>query len=84
MWDPFGDQHMGNIAEACAKKFDFSREAQDDYAVESYRRAQEAHENGCFDVRFFFLITLSFSSLSLPFRFLFSFLSPYPLFLGRN
>jgi acetyl-CoA C-acetyltransferase len=46
LWDPYGDLHMGNCAELCAREFDFSREQQDDFTAESYRRAQEASESG--------------------------------------
>ncbi len=46
LWDPYGDKHMGTCAEACAREYSFSREAQDDYARESYRRAREATESG--------------------------------------
>ena len=48
LWDPYGDLHMGNCAEACATEYRFSREAQDEYAQESYRRAREATEKGLF------------------------------------
>jgi acetyl-CoA C-acetyltransferase len=48
LWDPYGDKHMGNCAEACATEYTFSREAQDAYSVESYRRAREATEKGLF------------------------------------
>ena len=48
LWDPYGDKHMGNCAETCASKYEFSREAQDEYARESYRRAQEASKGGKF------------------------------------
>jgi acetyl-CoA C-acetyltransferase len=48
LWDPYGDLHMGNCAEACATEYSFSREAQDEYALESYRRAREATEKGLF------------------------------------
>lgn len=48
LWDPHGDQHMGNCAEACATKYEFSREAQDAYAIESFRRANQAQEDGKF------------------------------------
>jgi acetyl-CoA C-acetyltransferase len=37
---------MGNCAETCAREYDFSREAQDAFALESYRRAREATESG--------------------------------------
>jgi len=46
LWDPYGDQHMGNCAELCAREFAFTREQQDAFAVESYRRAREAQEKG--------------------------------------
>jgi acetyl-CoA C-acetyltransferase len=46
LWDPYGDLHMGNCAEACAVEYEFSREEQDAYSVESYRRAREATEKG--------------------------------------
>jgi len=45
LWDPYGDVHMGNCAELCANEYDFSREAQDDFSAESYRRAQLASES---------------------------------------
>ena len=48
LWDPYGDVHMGNCAEACATEYKFSREDQDAYAQESYRRAREATEKGLF------------------------------------
>ncbi|HSP13278.1 MAG TPA: acetyl-CoA C-acetyltransferase [Thermoanaerobaculia bacterium] len=48
LWDPYGDKHMGNCAEACAAKYAFTREQQDDYARESYRRAQDAIKSGKF------------------------------------
>ena len=49
LWDPYGDFHMGNAGELCAKEFGFSRAAQDEFALESYRRAKEAQEGGKFD-----------------------------------
>ena len=48
LWDPYDDQHMGNCAEDCAKRYGFSREDQDAYAIESYRRAAEASNAGRF------------------------------------
>ncbi|HEY0157962.1 MAG TPA: acetyl-CoA C-acyltransferase [Thermoanaerobaculia bacterium] len=48
LWDPYGDKHMGNCAEACVQKYTFSREEQDDYSHESYRRAQDAIKTGKF------------------------------------
>ena len=46
LWDPYGDKHMGTCAESCVKKYEFTREAQDDYTRESYRRARQAAEKG--------------------------------------
>ncbi len=48
LWDPYGDKHMGNCAELCAAKYSFSREAQDEFTRESYRRAQDAVKSGKF------------------------------------
>jgi acetyl-CoA C-acetyltransferase len=48
LWDPYGDKHMGNCAELCAREYDFSREAQDAFARESYARARAAQESGAF------------------------------------
>ncbi len=39
---------MGTYAEDCARKYQFSREAQDDYAIESLKRAQHAITSGAF------------------------------------
>ena len=46
LWDVYRDVHMGNCAEICARHFGFSREAQDEFARESYRRARAAIESG--------------------------------------
>ena len=46
--DVYNDYHMGNAAELCAKECNISREEQDEFAMESYRRALEAWENGNF------------------------------------
>jgi acetyl-CoA C-acetyltransferase len=48
LWDPYGDKHMGSCAETCVSEYAFTREAQDDFARESYRRAREAVEQGRF------------------------------------
>jgi len=40
---------MGTFAEECASKYEFSREAQDAFALASLTRAREAGENGGFD-----------------------------------
>lgn len=39
---------MGEFAEDCAESYRFSREAQDEFAIESLTRAQRATENGTF------------------------------------
>jgi acetyl-CoA C-acetyltransferase len=39
---------MGVYGEECAKKFDFSRSQQDEFAIESLTRAQNAIKNGSF------------------------------------
>lgn len=39
---------MGTFAEDCAARYDFSREAQDAFAIESTRRAQKANQDGSF------------------------------------
>ena len=48
LWDPYGDKHMGNCAELCAAKYHFTREEQDEFSRESYRRAQDAVRSGKF------------------------------------
>jgi acetyl-CoA C-acetyltransferase len=48
LWDVYSNQVMGNCAEACAKKFQFSRQAQDEFAITSFKRSQEAIKNGTF------------------------------------
>jgi acetyl-CoA C-acetyltransferase len=48
LWDPYSNFHMGNAAELCVKEFKFSRQAQDEFAVESYKRAQHAQRDGIF------------------------------------
>ena len=46
--DPFKKGMMGNIAEICAAKYAFTREEQDAYATESYKRAQAAYAEQAF------------------------------------
>lgn len=47
--DPYKGYMMGNVGELCAKKYNFSREDQDAYAIRSYERAKAAYENGWFN-----------------------------------
>jgi len=49
LWDPYGNKPMGDFGELCAKEYQFSREDQDDFAIESYTRARNASEKGYFD-----------------------------------
>ena len=42
LWDAFNQIHMGNTAENIAKKYGFSREAQDSFAADSQRKAGAA------------------------------------------
>lgn len=49
LWDPYEGQPMGNFGELCAKEFDLSRSAQDEFATESYRRANLAVQSGAFE-----------------------------------
>lgn len=46
LWDVYNDFHMGNAGELCARRLEISREEQDEYAAESYRRALRAQEQG--------------------------------------
>jgi acetyl-CoA C-acetyltransferase len=46
--DAYSHQHMGECAELCAREKGITREAQDAYAAESYRRALAAQKNGHF------------------------------------
>ncbi|MCO5249717.1 MAG: acetyl-CoA C-acyltransferase [Chitinophagales bacterium] len=46
--DPYNGTMMGNTAELCADKYNFTREQQDAYALESYKRAADAYANGWF------------------------------------
>ena len=46
--DPFGHGHMGITAENVAKRYEISREQQDEFALESHRRAANAIEQGYF------------------------------------
>ncbi|MCC6898956.1 MAG: acetyl-CoA C-acyltransferase [Polyangiaceae bacterium] len=49
LWDPYGNFHMGEAGEKCSKEYSLSREAQDEFARESYRRALGAQKEGLFD-----------------------------------
>ncbi|CBX94414.1 hypothetical protein IAQ61_009876 [Plenodomus lingam] len=46
--DVYNQIHMGNCAEKTAKDHGITRKDQDDYAIETYRRAQQAYKDGLF------------------------------------
>jgi acetyl-CoA C-acetyltransferase len=48
LWCAFKNWHMGNAAEFIARQFDLTREQQDEFAVESHRKAVAAIEAGQF------------------------------------
>ncbi len=49
LWDPYDNMHMGSCAELCASKKKHTRQAQDAFAIESYKRANNAQKQGFFD-----------------------------------
>jgi acetyl-CoA C-acetyltransferase len=49
LWDPYGDVHMGTCGDKCAAEYKVSREQQDEFAKESFRRALAAQKEGRFD-----------------------------------
>jgi acetyl-CoA C-acetyltransferase len=48
LWDPYNDMHMGMCGEKCALDFQLSRGAQDEFSMESTRKAQKAQKEGAF------------------------------------
>lgn len=48
LWDVYNHFHMGMAGELCSTEYKFSREEQDEYAIESYKRAIDAQQNGKF------------------------------------
>lgn len=56
LWDVYNDFHMGSAAEIAIKKYQHSREQLDNYALRSYKKAQDATQQGKFKNE---LITLS-------------------------
>lgn len=48
LWDPYNNFHMGVAAELCVKENTFTREQQDEFAVNSYKKAQRAQVDGLF------------------------------------
>ncbi|MGH9377427.1 MAG: acetyl-CoA C-acetyltransferase [Terriglobia bacterium] len=45
LWDVYEDFHMGMTAELVAEKYNIARQRQDEYALESHRRAVDAIKN---------------------------------------
>ena len=48
LWDAYHDKHMGSCAEMLAEKNKISREQQDQFAEQSYKKAQTAIKSGWF------------------------------------
>jgi acetyl-CoA C-acetyltransferase len=48
LWDVYNDYHMGNTGENVADKYKISREEQDEYSVNSHRKAVAAIKEGRF------------------------------------
>ena len=48
LWDPYDNLHMGHCGDAVAAKYNFTREDQDKFAADSYKRAQAAQQQGRF------------------------------------
>ncbi|MEX0967077.1 MAG: acetyl-CoA C-acyltransferase [Bacteroidia bacterium] len=48
LWDVYNNFHMGSAAEMCADECSVSREDQDEYAINSYKRTAKAWENRSF------------------------------------
>jgi acetyl-CoA C-acetyltransferase len=48
LWDAYNHFHMGAAGEICARELKISREEQDEFAAESYKRAQKAQAQGPF------------------------------------
>lgn len=45
LWDIYNKQHMGNCGDLCAKDLGISRADQDEFAIQSYKRAAAAWES---------------------------------------
>jgi acetyl-CoA C-acetyltransferase len=49
LWDPYSSVHMGTCGDRCAAEYKVTREQQDEFARESFRRALAAQREGMFD-----------------------------------
>ena len=48
LWDPYNSMHMGSCAEVLSEEKNYTKAQQDGYAIESYKRAQDALRSGVF------------------------------------
>src|SRR5438477_8963968 len=48
LWDVYNNVHMGTCGDACAKKYEFTRQQQDEFAIASFKRAIAAQQSGAF------------------------------------
>lgn len=48
LWNPYSNEHMGNIAELCASSCNINRESQDEFTIRSYKLANESIQKGLF------------------------------------
>ena len=46
--DVYNKVHMGNCADECAKEYKITREEQDEFAIQSYKKANDAIKSGLF------------------------------------
>ncbi|MFA6569926.1 MAG: thiolase family protein [Bacteroidota bacterium] len=46
LWDPYSNTHMGIAGELCATEYKITREEQDEFAINSYKRALDAMQSG--------------------------------------
>ena len=49
LWDPYSNVHMGTCGDKCAAEYKVTREQQDEFSRESFRRALAAQREGMFD-----------------------------------
>ena len=49
LWDAFNDCHMGTTAENIARRFNISREQQDEFAAASQKKTERAQAKGVFE-----------------------------------
>ena len=48
LWDCYNNAHMGTLCESTVDKYKISREEQDDFAIQSHKKAAEATRSGMF------------------------------------